>query len=147
MLQEPPTLTPGVKDLVAALHSKGKEVFLVSGGFRVMIEPVAEQLGIPKANIFANTIHFAAGSGEYTGFDDQEFTSRAGGKARAAKHIKALTGAETLAMIGDGATDLEARQPGGADLFVGFGGIARRDNVLRQADWAVFDFDELTQAL
>jgi len=136
-----------VKELVAALHGKGKEVFLVSGGFRLMIEPVAAQLGIPKANIFANTIHFAPGSGDYAGFDDQEFTSRAGGKARAAKHIKALTKAESLVMIGDGATDLEARQPGGADLFVGFAGVAKRDNVLEQADWAVFDFDELTQAL
>lgn len=26
-------------------------------------------------------------------------------------------------MVGDGATDLEARQPGGADLFIGYGMI------------------------
>ena len=28
-------------------------------------------------------------------------------------------GLSSMVMIGDGATDLEARQPGGADLFIG----------------------------
>jgi hypothetical protein len=26
-------------------------------------------------------------------------------------------------MVGDGATDLESRAPGGADVFVGYGGV------------------------
>jgi len=50
-------------------------------------------------------------------------------------------------MIGDGATDLEARQDGGADIFIGYGGIAEREKVLAQADWAVWDFKELKEAL
>ena len=62
-------------------------------------------------------------------------------------HIKSITGATLLVMVGDGATDLEARQEGGADIFVGFGGIVRRESVLKQADWAVDDFAELTSAL
>ena len=145
--EDAPALTPGVATLVAALQAKGKDVYLVSGGFRVMIDPVADELGIPRRNVFANTILFDEGTGEYADFDAEEFTSRAGGKARAARHIKDLTGATVLAMVGDGATDLEARQPGGADIFVGYGGIVRREAVLEQADWAVSDFDELTRAL
>ncbi|QDZ23796.1 phosphoserine phosphatase [Chloropicon primus] len=142
-----PKLTPGIAGLVAALQGKGKAVYLVSGGFRVMIDPVADELRIPRENVFANTLFFDQGTGSYTGFDDTEFTSRAGGKARAARHIKEITKATTLAMVGDGATDLEARQPGGADIFVGFGGIVKREAVLDQADWAVCDFEELTRAL
>ena len=32
----PPRLTPGVSDLVAALHARGSVVYLVSGGFRLV---------------------------------------------------------------------------------------------------------------
>lgn len=31
-----------------------------------------------------------------------------------------MTGAKVLVMVGDGATDLEAKQDGGADMFVGY---------------------------
>ena len=113
----------------------------------MMINPVADRLDIPRENVFANTILFDEVDGAYRTFDEGEFTSRAGGKARAARHIKGVTKCASLAMVGDGATDLEARQPGGADLFVGFGGIIRREAVLEQADWAVCDFDVLTRAL
>lgn len=72
----------GVKELVSALHLNNIEVFLVSGGFRLMIEPVAEQLQIPLRNIYANTIYFDD-AGNFAGFDDTELTSRDGGKAEA----------------------------------------------------------------
>mmetsp|Transcript_18444 Transcript_18444/g.51661 ORF Transcript_18444/g.51661 Transcript_18444/m.51661 type:complete len:92 (+) Transcript_18444:735-1010(+) len=52
----PPQLSPGIEDLVAALHTRGKKVFLVSGGFRQIIEPVADILKIPRSRIFANSI-------------------------------------------------------------------------------------------
>ncbi|RLN47601.1 hypothetical protein BBJ28_00005604 [Nothophytophthora sp. Chile5] len=80
--QNPPKFTPGVKTLMATLHDKGIAVFLVSGGFRLMIEPVAEEVGIPLYNIYANTIFFDD-DGNYAGFDDAELTSRDGGKAKA----------------------------------------------------------------
>ena len=41
--------------------------------------------------------------------------------------LKAKHGYTTVVMVGDGATDMEARDiPGGADAFIGFGGIATR---------------------
>ena len=46
----------GIPELVSSLQSRGKDVFLVSGGFRVIIEPIAEILNIPKQNVFANNI-------------------------------------------------------------------------------------------
>ncbi|XP_028157409.1 phosphoserine phosphatase isoform X1 [Ostrinia furnacalis] len=51
-------LTPGVKQLVKELHDRGVAVYLVSGGFRSLIEPVADILGIPRSNVYANRLKF-----------------------------------------------------------------------------------------
>lgn len=50
-------------------------------------------------------------------------------------------------MVGDGATDAEARQPGGADIFIGFGGAVRRPAVAAAADWFVMSIQPLLDAL
>lgn len=57
--------------------------------------------------------------GSYAGFDATEFTSRSGGKAEAVQHIRAAYGLQRVVAVGDGATDLEARKPGGAEIFIG----------------------------
>lgn len=49
---------PGIPELVAKLQSQGKGVFLVSGGFRQVIHPIAESLNIPVSNVFANQLLF-----------------------------------------------------------------------------------------
>ena len=51
-------------------------------------------------------------------------------------------------MVGDGATDMEAKQPGvAADYVIGYAGVVARPSVLRRADFIVHSFDELTAAL
>ena len=57
------------------------------------------------------------------------------------KHIKRTDGHEVMGMVGDGATDLESRAPGGADVFVGYGGVQVRETVEAGADWFITDFD------
>jgi len=52
---------PGIPELVAKLQSQGKGVFLVSGGFRQVIHPIAESLNIPVSNVFANQLLFKVG--------------------------------------------------------------------------------------
>jgi phosphoserine phosphatase len=141
-----PKISPGVPELFDALRANGKTVYLVSGGFRQMIAPVAARLGVPPENIFANNILFNE-DGSYKSFDPEEFTSKAGGKAEAVKHIKAKFGHGTMAMVGDGATDLESRAPGGADVFVGYGGVQQRAAVMDGADWFVTDFDKFTEVV
>lgn len=46
------------RDLVSVLQDHEVPIYLVSGGFDVMIEPVAEELSIPFDNIFANKLKF-----------------------------------------------------------------------------------------
>jgi phosphoserine phosphatase len=48
-------------------------------------------------------------------------------------------------MVGDGATDMQAKPP--ADAFIGYGGIAVRPAVAAGADWFVRSFDEVLEEL
>ncbi|KAG5392566.1 hypothetical protein IGI04_022529 [Brassica rapa subsp. trilocularis] len=144
--KRPPRLSPGIEELVKKLRANKIDVYLISGGFRQMINPVASILGIPRENIFANNILFG-NSGEFVGFDENEPTSRSGGKAKAVQQIRKARLYKTMAMIGDGATDLEARKPGGADLFICYAGVQLREAVAAQADWLIFKFEPLLNSL
>ncbi|KAF8112495.1 hypothetical protein N665_0064s0120 [Sinapis alba] len=142
----PPRLSPGIEELVKKLKANKIDVYLISGGFRQMINPVASILGIPRENIFANNLLFG-NSGEFVGFDEKEPTSRSGGKAKAVQQIRKGRLYKTMAMIGDGATDLEARKPGGADLFICYAGVQLREAVAAHADWLIFNFEPLINSL
>ncbi|KAL3150327.1 hypothetical protein ABBQ32_000172 [Trebouxia sp. C0010 RCD-2024] len=142
----PPRISKGIADLVQELQKRQTAVYLVSGGFRAIINPIAEILKIPLENVYANTILYDE-KGEYVGFDAAEFTSRSGGKPAAIKAIKAEHNYSPLVMVGDGATDLEARQPGGADLFIGYGGAVHRENVAAGADWYIYEIQQLLDTL
>ncbi|XP_074589548.1 phosphoserine phosphatase, chloroplastic-like isoform X2 [Curcuma longa] len=85
--KRPPKISPGIVELIKKLMLRNIDVYLVSGGFRQMINPAALQLGIPLENIFANQLLFGS-SGEFIGFDAKEPTSRSGGKATAVQKIR-----------------------------------------------------------
>lgn len=139
----PATLTPGIRELVDLLHKRGTPVYLISGGFRRFIAPIAERLRIPIENVFANRLYFE--NGKYVGFDFNEPTSRSGGKGEAVSLLKKKFGYKNLVLIGDGATDLEACPP--ADAFIGFGGNVIRESVREKSKWYVTNFEELIDQL
>lgn len=139
--QCPSTLTRNVKRFVEQLKAEGKQVYLISGGFDCLIEPVANELGIPISHLYANKLFFDH-NGEYAAFDRDQPTSRSGGKAEAIAHIRKQYEADTIiTMIGDGATDLEAVPP--ANYFIGFGGNIVRAEVQKRAQYYITDFDQL----
>lgn len=142
--KHPLELTKGVKELVMLLHERDVKVFLVSGGFRSMIYPVAEELGIPAHRVYANTIIYGE-DGQYKTFDDEEPTCRDGGKAVVIQRLKDDHGYSPVIMVGDGATDLQSRPP--ADAFIGFGGVAQRQVVEEEADWFVTNFEDVSAVL
>lgn len=143
--ERPPTFTKGFLEFVAWLRSDairpgGLPIYLVSGGFRTLIEPLRLALNLPTSHVFANTIEFDE-DGEYRGFDASEFTSRSGGKARALSHIAERDGRTCMVMIGDGMTDVEASPP--AKLMIGFGGITIRPAVKAKAHYYVTQWKEV----
>lgn len=137
----PSTLTRNVKRFVEHLKAEGKQVYLISGGFHCLIEPVANELQVPLSHLYANKLMFYCNA-EYAAFDTNQPTSRSGGKAEAIAHIRKQYEADTvITMIGDGATDLEAVPP--ANYFIGFGGNVVRPEVYKRAQYYVTDFEQL----
>lgn len=142
--EQPNQLTPGIKELIELLHTKEIPVYLVSGGFRVFINPVADLLNISHSNVFANSLIFDE-HGNYVEFDTNEPTSESGGKARVIEQLMKKKGYKNVIMIGDGATDLESCPP--ADGFIGFGGNVVRERVKKASAWFVMSFQELIDEL
>lgn len=105
-----------------------------------MISPVASALEIPSERVYANRLLYRE-DGSYKGFDVEEFTSRRGGKADVARHLRTSMCYKTIVFIGDGATDLEA-QPH-CDLFIAYGGVQHRPHVHAQAGLSIASFSEL----
>jgi len=140
----PFNFSPGIKELIGLLQKKNVPVYLISGGFRGLIGPIAIELSIPLQHIYANKLKFFL-NGEYAGFDEKEYTSKNGGKAEVITMLKEKYGYTKLFMIGDGITDLEACPP--ADAFIGFGGNVVREEVKSKSQWYVESFQELIDAL
>ena len=117
------TLMPDAAPVAEALQGLGVEVHIVSGGYREALLPVAEKLDVPPQRVHANDLYFDD-KGDYTGFDMENPLSRSGGKADV---IKRLPREPRTMLVGDGASDAEVGAK--VELFVGFGGVERRDAV------------------
>ncbi|KAG1665202.1 hypothetical protein FOA52_002603 [Chlamydomonas sp. UWO 241] len=146
-------LTPGIVQFIKALKVRGITVYLLSGGFREILLPIAAYLDIPPENVFANRMLWqwddeTMEPTKLVGFDTSEPTSRNQGKPEAIMQIRDQFPYNSVVMIGDGVTDLEAVQvTGGADLFIGYGGVVVREKVKREADWFVTDWAVLQASL
>ncbi|MCC2032012.1 phosphoserine phosphatase SerB [Microbacterium allomyrinae] len=95
--------TPGVRELIDAVHSRGGAVGVVSGGFHEVLDTVAPSLGVDvwRAN------RLATQDGVLSGVVDGEIVDAAA-KAAALREWSAERGVDltrTIA-IGDGANDL-----------------------------------------
>ena len=122
-------MVEGVEEVFSTLLAEGKQVHIISGGIRQAILPLAEKLGLPVDHVHAVDVLFND-DGTYNDFDQQSPLAKTGGKAVICNQIK--VGEHSMAMIGDGKTDLEAKQAGAT--VIGFGGVMQRDIVVEQAD-------------
>jgi phosphoserine phosphatase len=127
------SLVPGAREVVAALRALGKTVRIVSGGLRPAVEEVARELGLGVEDVAAVGIDFAA-DGSYRGFDLHSPLARSGGKEGV---IRAWNLPRPVLLVGDGATDLEARPA--VDAFAAYMGVAWRPAVAEGADFLLRD--------
>ena len=124
------TLVPDAREVVSALLDEGVDVRIISGGLLPAVLSLAHELGVTDSAVAAVAIYFAA-DGSYTGFDSSSPLTRAGGKrATIAAWVPPVTRPSML--VGDGATDLEARPA--VDAFVAFAGVAERAAAIAGAD-------------
>ena len=122
-------MVEGVEEVFSTLLDQGKQVHIISGGIRQAILPLAEKLGLPSDHVHAVDVVFNK-DGTYNDFDQQSPLAKTGGKAVICKQL--VNGNKSMAMIGDGKTDLEAKNAGAT--VIGFGGVAERQIVVEQAD-------------
>jgi phosphoserine phosphatase len=123
-------IVPHAAEVVAALDFEGIDVRIMSGGLRPAVLAVALALGIPDEKVAAVDIRFGE-DGSYAGFDHRSPLARAGGKREVMQVWRQEIGGPVM-MVGDGATDLEAR--GVADIFVAYAGVVHRTAVVAAAD-------------
>ena len=111
--------------------SNQKDIYIVSGGFKELIIPTAALLSISASHIFANEIR--GGS-----FDASNPLAHEGGKVAVVKSLKK----KNIIVIGDGYTDAQIKELGGASHFVAFTEHIARAVVIEKADEVVGSFDE-----
>ncbi|MEN8114782.1 MAG: HAD-IB family phosphatase [Actinomycetota bacterium] len=107
--------------VVRALVAAGKNVFIVSGGFLCAVRRFGEWLGVPADNIRAVPVGQAAESP----------LARSDGKPLIIGQLLQDRPGRSV-LVGDGASDLEAR--GVVDLFVGYTGVVERRRVVDESD-------------
>ncbi|MEX2611890.1 MAG: HAD-IB family phosphatase [Gemmatimonadota bacterium] len=129
-------------ETVAALHAVGVDVRVVSGGIFQAVAPFAAELGIAPEKVAAVAVRFDE-QGAYASFDEDAPAARAGGKRDIMRAWRAEVGGPAV-LVGDGATDLEARSA--VDLFIAFTGVKERPEVVAGAD-AVVGSTSLTPIL
>ncbi len=120
--------TDDIHEVFSTLAAQGKQLHIISGGLRPAILPLAKSLGVPAEHVHAVDIYFNQ-DGSYHDYEQHSPLARNGGKAAV---VSVLTQAGKVVMIGDGITDMEAKQAGA--YTIGFGGVVQRETVKQSAD-------------
>jgi phosphoserine phosphatase len=123
-------IVDGVQEVFATLATAKKELHIISGGIRQAILPLAKRLGLPATQVHAVDVYFNE-DGSYCGYNHDSPLARSGGKADICRRLLKSPG--SLVMVGDGKTDMEAKQAGA--VVIGFGGVVDRAVVHEQADF------------
>ncbi len=131
--------TPSVRRNLRFFQENAGRILILSGGFREIIAPVAERLGVAPERVFCNDLIYDA-EGRVAGVDDANPLSHADGKPAV---IRALNLTGPVVMIGDGWTDAEVKLAGAADRFYAYTEIVRRERVVAAADAETPSMDEL----
>ena len=134
--------TVSIRRNVDFFQRHAERIYILSGGFREVIAPLAERLGVPADHVLANDLIYDD-EGRVTGADVANPLSRENGKPEV---IRALNLEGPVVMVGDGWTDAEVKLQGAADRFYAFTEIVRRDKVVEAADAVAASLDEVLYA-
>ncbi|KKP67063.1 MAG: phosphoserine phosphatase / D-3-phosphoglycerate dehydrogenase [Candidatus Moranbacteria bacterium GW2011_GWE2_35_164] len=116
-------------------------IFIISGGFKDLIFPTAEILGIHPANILANDFIFD-NEGNLIGVDNDNLMAQENGKVN---QLKILNLEGELIMVGDGWTDYQTKEFGVVDKFIAYTENVSRETVVKKADVVAKDFKEVIE--
>jgi phosphoserine phosphatase len=131
------------REVIAALQALDHKVYIISGGLAEPVKEFGVFLGVPRDQIRGVVVDYNQLSGlwwqkvtEDQAIDEQYLDFKEGdltitdGKANVVQELLGDQNGRSL-LIGDGSSDLRASRA--IDLFVGFGGVVERANVLAEA--------------
>ncbi len=113
-------------------------IYVISNGFHIFIDPVVTDFGIKPENILANRFFFDE-HGNVTGFDTDNPLSDNNGKV---EQLRRLNLPGDVYVIGDGYTDYEIKAAGLANKFYAFTENVERSSIIEKADHITPSFDE-----
>ena len=116
--------------------------YIVSGGFKEIIEPIAANLGFKKNNIYANT--FNLNNDIVYSVDKNNFLANDKGKVEVLKKYININKKNTI-IIGDGYTDYELKKYKEAKYFIQFIENINRISLNSKADLIASNFDEVIE--
>lgn len=141
-------MVPDAREVVAALQFLGKQVFIISGGLAEPVRGFGARLGVPPERIRAVELEFNELSGDWWRYYDQTSQTAesylayetspltvSAGKPHIVSEL-AQNGWGRKLFVGDGVSDLHTRAI--VDLFVGFGGVVRREKVENGSDVFIY---------
>jgi len=134
--------TVSIRRNVDFFQRNAERIYILSGGFREVIAPLAERLGVAADHVLANDLIYDD-EDRVTGVDKANPLSRENGKPEV---IRALNLEGPVVMVGDGWTDAEVKIQGAADRFYAFTEIVSRDKVVEAADAVASSLDEVLYA-
>lgn len=132
-------ISTSIEHLQRLIEQHEVNAYIVSGGFKEIIGPVLKGfLTIPDSHIMANefTADYHVNAGNDLAYDN--------GKAECVRKL-GLVGLTYV--IGDGYTDYEIKLLGHADAFIYFGEAVKRKMVMKHADYLLYSFGKLPEAL
>lgn len=136
------TVEPTAVETLSKLREDGWSIVILSGGFKKLIEPLAEFLQINRIEAVPLNLDE---NGFYLSFDDTYPTTYNGGKPEIIRQLKKELSPEKVIMVGDGVSDLETKSE--VDSFIGYGGYTPREKVQAGADHFIYKLDELLELI
>ena len=122
----------GARELLGELHAAGVATFIVSGGIRAALLPLAAHLGVPAAHVHAVTLRASNGDTVFDTLDGPQPLATQEGKITVVQQLRdAGVLPVPVAFVGDGSTDAAVRSL--VDCFVAFTQVARRPAVVAVA--------------
>ncbi len=114
-------------------------IFIISNGFKEIIEPIVHDYDILMDNVYANTFRYNE-QGDIIGFDEHNILSRDNGKVDL---LKTMNLQEDIYVIGDGYSDYQIKEAGLANKFYAFTENIERNVVMEKADHIAPSLDEI----
>ena len=134
-------ITESIMDNNEFIKNNADKCYIISGGFKEIIEPIANKFGINKNHIFANTFIYN-NDGDVISIDKKNPLSMENGKSIAAQNIIGKN-----IIIGDGYTDYELKKNGKAKYFIQYIENINRKNLNKYADYIANNFQDVLKYL